>query len=74
VITNILKGAWTIQGQLTAKHLRRIVRELDDHDIRDSQSLYIRGIDGIDVTPHSIGFEHDQGTPAVAVSLNEVDR
>ena len=74
MITNILKGVWTIQGQLTAKHLRRIVRELDDHDIRDSQSLYIRGIDGVDVTPHSIGFEHDQGTPAVAVSLNEVDR
>jgi hypothetical protein len=67
MITNILKGAWTIQGQLTAKHLRRIVRELDDHDIRDSQSLYVRGIDGIDVTPHSIGFEHDQGTSPTVV-------
>jgi hypothetical protein len=65
VITKILKGTWTIQGQLTAKHLRQIVHELDDHDVRDSQSLYIRSIDGIDVTPHSIGFEHDQGTPAI---------
>jgi hypothetical protein len=67
VITKILKGAWTIQGQLTAKNLRQIVRELDDHEVRDSQPLYVRGIDGIDVTPHSIGFEHDQGTPPMIV-------
>jgi hypothetical protein len=67
VITKILKGAWTIQGQLTAKNLRQIVRELDDHEVRDSQPLYVRGIDGIDVTPHSIGFEHDQGTPPTIV-------
>jgi hypothetical protein len=66
VITKILKGTWTIQGQLTAKNLRQIVRELDDHDVRDSQPLYVRGIDGIDVTPHSIGFEHDRGAPEIA--------
>jgi hypothetical protein len=65
VITNILKGTWTIRGQLTAKDLRQIVREMDDHSVRDTQPLYVRGIDGIDVTVHSIGFEHDQGTPAV---------
>jgi hypothetical protein len=65
VITKILKGTWTIQGQLTAKHLRQIVRELDEHDIRDPQPLYIRGIDGNNFTAHSIGFEHDQGTPTI---------
>ena len=70
MITNILKGTWTIQGQLTAANLRQIVRELDRHGVRASQPLYIRGIDGVDVTPHSIGFEHDQGTP----TINEVDR
>ena len=71
MITNILKGTWTIQGQLTASNLREIVRELDRHGVRALQPLYIRGIDGIDVTPHSIGFEHDQGAPAVERSADE---
>lgn len=72
MITRILKGQWPVNNTLNVATLRKIVRELDRHDIPPQTTIEVYAPDGKDLTVGGFRFQKDEGTPPMGGPVDEL--